>query len=94
MLEPKSFFPAPALIAIPNNTPPSVIREIRNAFSMAWIDPNVAASQLRLSAEYIMDDFGNAVVLDEPALAQWADRFTERMIATSEELFYFGWRRA
>ncbi|HEY2050274.1 MAG TPA: DUF4145 domain-containing protein [Caulobacteraceae bacterium] len=58
VLEPKSFFPAPALIAIPNNTPPSVIREIRNAFSMAWIDPNVAASRLRVSAEYIMDDFG------------------------------------
>lgn len=58
VLEPQSFFPAPALIAIPNNTPPSVIREIRNAFSMAWIDPNVAANRLRVSAEYIMDDFG------------------------------------
>ena len=58
MLEPKSFFPAPALIAIPNNTPPSVIREIRNAFSIAWIDPNAAAHRLKISAEYIMDDFG------------------------------------
>ena len=58
VLEPKSFFPAPALIAIPNNTPPSVIREIRNAFSIAWIDPNAAANRLRVSAEYIMDDFG------------------------------------
>ena len=58
VLEPKSFFPAPALITIPNNTPPSVIHEIRNAFSMAWIDPNVAANRLRVSAEYIMDDFG------------------------------------
>lgn len=58
VLEPRSFFPAPALIAIPNNTPPSVIREVRNAFSMAWIDPNVAANRLRVGAEYIMDDFG------------------------------------
>jgi hypothetical protein len=58
VLEPRSFFPAPALIAIPNNTPPSVIHEIRNAFSMAWVDPNVAANRLRVSAEYIMDDFG------------------------------------
>ncbi|MBV8682421.1 MAG: hypothetical protein JO111_06080 [Caulobacteraceae bacterium] len=58
LLEPKTFFPAPALIAIPNNTPPSVIREIRNAFSIAWIDPNAAAHRLQVSAEYIMDDFG------------------------------------
>jgi hypothetical protein len=58
LLEPKSFFPAPALISIPNNTPPGVIREIRNAFSIAWIDPNAAAHRLQVSAEYIMDDFG------------------------------------
>ena len=57
-LEPRSFFPAPSLISIPSNTPPSVIREIRNAFAIAWIDPNAAANRLRVSAEYIMDDFG------------------------------------
>jgi Domain of unknown function (DUF4145) len=84
VLEPRSFYPAPAIISIPNNTPASVVREIRNAFAIAWIAPDAAVNRIRVGAEYIMDDFGvpNTTGGEQIALNHRIRLFSETGIAT------------
>jgi hypothetical protein len=57
MLEPRSMYPAPPIIAIPSNLPGSVRDELELAFQFYWGDYGACATKIRTSVERLMDHF-------------------------------------
>ncbi len=55
-LRPKSIYPAPPLIAVPDNAPDSVLEPLNVAFGLFWIDQGAAAARIRVSLERVLDD--------------------------------------
>jgi hypothetical protein len=58
VLCPKSMFPAPHIIEVPEKTPESVKAELVTSFQLYWADPASCASRVRTSLERLMDHFG------------------------------------
>ncbi len=59
-LHPRSIFPAPPIIAVPEETPRPVRKEVELAFQLFWSDLGASANRLRTSVERLLDDFGIA----------------------------------
>ena len=57
VLQPKSFFPAPPIIEIPDKAPEKVKDEIDRATQLFWIDFNSCANRVRVSVENLLDYF-------------------------------------
>jgi hypothetical protein len=57
MLEPRSMYPAPPIIALPKNVPGSVKEELELAFQFFWGDFGACATKIRTSVERLMDHF-------------------------------------
>lgn len=57
---PSSMNPALPIITIPMRVPDVVVKEIKLAFRLYWVDYRVCASRLRTSLERLMDHFGVA----------------------------------
>lgn len=51
-----SFFPAPALMEIPEEAPSEVRGLIEKSFALYWVDTSSAANALRASLEALLDD--------------------------------------
>jgi hypothetical protein len=60
LLRPKSMFPAPRIIELPEGTPVEVVKEIDLAFQLFWSDRGACATKIRTSVERLMDHFGCA----------------------------------
>jgi len=54
---PKSVYPAPPLATIPKGTPSEVIKELKVAFKLFWMDSGSCANRLRIVVERILDAF-------------------------------------
>jgi hypothetical protein len=57
MLQPKSFFPAPPIIEIPENVPEKVRDEIKRATHLFWVDFNSSANRVRVSVENLLNHY-------------------------------------
>jgi Domain of unknown function (DUF4145) len=57
LLRPRSMFPGPPIITIPDETPAEVRQEIQLSFQLFWTDHGACASRLRKSVELLIDDF-------------------------------------
>lgn len=57
MLEPKSMFPAPPIITLPQGLPKTVEQELDLAFQYYWSDYGACATKIRTSVERLMDHF-------------------------------------
>ncbi|WP_295945652.1 DUF4145 domain-containing protein [uncultured Xanthomonas sp.] len=55
LLRPRSFFPAPNIISVPEGAPEDVLKSIRLASTNFWVDPSASANRLRASVEYLLD---------------------------------------
>ena len=51
-----SFIPAPLLVAVPEKTPPEVMKLISRSFALYWTDTSAAANALRASLESLLDE--------------------------------------
>lgn len=60
MIRPRSMFPAPYIIKLPENMPGPVESELALAFQMFWSDAGACATKIRTSVERLMDHFGVA----------------------------------
>lgn len=58
LLRPRSFYPAPPIISVPEQVPGEIQRELNKAFELYWTDLNATANRLRVSVERIMDQQG------------------------------------
>jgi len=56
-LRPRSMFPAPHIIELPNELPRPVEKEIENSFQLFWVDLGASANRMRTSLERVMDHF-------------------------------------
>jgi len=54
-LHPRSMFPAPVLISIPEQAPPKIRENIGLASSLYWVDLSASANRLRASVEFLLD---------------------------------------
>lgn len=54
-LRPRMMFPAPRIIEIPKDTPPSVSDRVKAAFGLFWFDLGACANSLRMSVEFLLD---------------------------------------
>lgn len=52
----KSFFPAPAIIPLPDATPGLVSEQLKRSFSLYWTDTSAAANAMRASLEALLDE--------------------------------------
>jgi len=52
---PTAIYPAPKMIEVPDNIPPSAKVELQKSFQVSWMDTNSAANRLRVSIEFILD---------------------------------------
>ncbi|MFY9894412.1 MAG: DUF4145 domain-containing protein [Xanthobacteraceae bacterium] len=57
LLEPRSMYPPPPIIALPTNVPSSVREELELAFQFYWGDYGACATKIRTSVERLMDHF-------------------------------------
>jgi hypothetical protein len=57
-LRPRSIFPAPYIIELPQEVPDAVRRELEEAFGLFWADLNACANRLRTSLERGLDEAG------------------------------------
>jgi hypothetical protein len=57
MLEPKSMWPPPPIIRLPDGLPPAVRLELELAFQFFWGDFGACATKIRTSVERLMDHF-------------------------------------
>jgi hypothetical protein len=57
-LKPRSMFPAPYVIELPQEIPDTVRRELEQAFALFWTDLNASANRLRTSLERGLDEAG------------------------------------
>jgi len=55
LLKPRTFFPAPWLIDMPDEVPLDVVESIRLASGHFWSDKGASANRLRASTEYLLD---------------------------------------
>lgn len=53
---PKSIYPAPPLIRVPDSAPAAVLEPLKVAFGLFWIDQGAAAARVRVSLERVLDD--------------------------------------
>jgi hypothetical protein len=58
ILRPRTMFPAPPIISIPDATPEPVVTAPKSSFGLFWMDLGAAASHLRTSVERLLDHFG------------------------------------
>lgn len=56
-LVPKSMYPAPPLAAIPDGMPVGLIKELRVAFQLFWVDLGSCANRLRIFVERLLDHY-------------------------------------
>jgi Domain of unknown function (DUF4145) len=54
-LRPRTMFPSPPIIPLPNDTPSEVTKKIRSAFGLFWSDIGAGANSLRMSVEFLLD---------------------------------------
>jgi Domain of unknown function (DUF4145) len=57
-LRPRSMFPAPYIIELPQEVPDSVRHELEQAFALFWVDLNASANRMRTSLERGLDEVG------------------------------------
>lgn len=57
-LRPQSMLPAPHIIDLVSETPPSVRNELEKSFQLFWADLSAAANRLRTSLEFVFDEIG------------------------------------
>lgn len=62
VLQPKSMFPPPPMIALPAELPESIESELKLAFQFFWADYGACATKIRTSVERLMDHFKVAKV--------------------------------
>ena len=51
---PEFFSESPPLIAVPEETPPEVLEELRGSFRLFWADPSACANRIRSSLEALL----------------------------------------
>lgn len=55
-VKPKTIFPAPPIIDVPDNAPAGVTEPLDAAFGLYWTDRAAAAARIRTSLERLLDD--------------------------------------
>lgn len=57
MLRPRSMYPAPNIIKVPEETRHPVLTELSHAYQLFWADYDSCATKIRTSVERLMDHF-------------------------------------